>query len=195
MHEQELNAALLEAFRAQCPEDDRRVVFGEGVWEHPPVLLIGEAPGAQESEQGRPFVGKAGQNLNEFLAVLDLERPQIRITNVVKVRPFRVSEKGTVANRPPNRQELAFFTPWLHREIALTQPGLIVTLGNTALQALLPGTVIGSCHGAVTGAVCEGTAYRLFPLYHPASIIYNRALADTYREDLIRLKQVLDAHT
>ena len=60
-------------------------------------------------------MGKAGQNLNEFLAAIGLQRPEIYISNVVKVRPSRVSPKGTVANRPPNRQELAFFVPWLRQ--------------------------------------------------------------------------------
>ena len=97
-----------------------------------------------------------------------------------------------MSNRPPNREELAFFTPHLHREIAKVQPGMIVTLGNVALQAVT-GTkaVIGDLHGRVAQVTLDGQAYRLFPLYHPASIIYNRALKAVYEEDLTALKQVL----
>lgn len=137
-------------------------------------------------------MGKAGQNLNEFLQAVSLNRADIRISNVVKVRPSRISPKGTIANRPPNRQELAFFTPLLLQEILLTQPQVIVTLGNTPLQALLPGVVIGSCHGQVLQAQLAGQVFPLFPLYHPAAIIYNRGLKETYRQDLLRLKAWLD---
>ena len=190
MHD--FNQQLLGCYQAAYPEAGKRLVFGEGRSEHPPVMLIGEAPGGQEEEQGRPFVDKAGQNLSEFLAVLGLRREDIYISNVVKLRPSKVSEKGRVSNRPPNREELAFFTPHLHREIAKVQPGMIVTLGNVALQAVT-GTkaVIGDLHGRVAEVTLDGQAYRLFPLYHPASIIYNRALKAVYEEDLTALKQVL----
>lgn len=154
-------------------------------------MLIGEAPGGQEEQQGRPFVGKAGKNLDEFLTAIGLRREDIRISNTVKVRPTRISPKGTVSNRPPNRQELDFFVPWLHREIGETHPGVIVTLGNTPLQALLPGTVIGSCHGEAREARIGDIALPVFPLYHPAAIIYNRSLRDVYDEDLRRLKKYL----
>ena len=193
MHDiQALNDQMMTAFHSAFPGDDRRLVFGEGPVESPRLMLIGEAPGAQEAEQGRPFVGKAGQNLNEFLQAIGLNRPEIRISNVVKVRPSKVSPKGTVSNRPPNRAELSFFTPWLHREILLTQPALIVTLGNTPLQALIPGVVIGDCHGEVREAWIEGIQNPVFPLYHPAAIIYNRSLKETYQEDLLKLKAFLE---
>ena len=94
----------------------------------PDIMLIGEAPGEQESLQGRPFVGKAGKNLDGFLQVLELNREDIYISNVVKVRPTKVSPRGSVSNRPPNPEELALFTPFLMEEILLVQPEMIVTL-------------------------------------------------------------------
>lgn len=190
MHE--FNQQLLSCYQAAYPDSGKRLVFGEGRSEHPPVMLIGEAPGGQEEEQGRPFVGKAGQNLSAFLKVLELRREDIYISNVVKLRPSKVSDKGRVSNRPPNREELAFFTPHLHREIAKVQPGMIVTLGNVALQAVT-GTkaVIGDMHGQVAQVMLDGQNYRLFPLYHPASIIYNRALKEVYDADLAALKREL----
>lgn len=143
--------------------------------------------------QGRPFVGKAGQNLTEFLTVLGLRREAIRITNVVKVRPTKESAKGRLSNRPPNRQELAYFIPLLLEEIAQTQPKLLVTLGNTALQALLGKDArIGDCHGQRMTATVQGQEYPLYPLYHPASIIYNRALKEVYLEDLEGLRAYLE---
>ena len=189
---QSFNHKMLRFFQDLWPAEEKPIVLGEGNTYHPPVMLIGEAPGEQESLQGRPFVGKAGKNLDGFLQVLQLQREDIYISNVVKLRPSKVSEKGRVSSRPPNREELAFFTPHLHREIAKVQPGMIVTLGNVALQAVT-GTkaVIGDLHGRVAEVTLDGQAYRLFPLYHPASIIYNRALKAVYEEDLTALKRVL----
>ncbi len=196
----------MEKYRQRCrdffsglwPAEEKVLVFGEGQSDHPPVMLIGEAPGEQETLQRRPFVGKAGKNLDGFLEAVALRREEIYISNVVKVRPTKVSARGSVSNRPPNREELALFTPWLREEILLVQPRLLVTLGNTALHALLgDGVTIGQLHGQTQQAtVCfsgsEGT-FALFPLYHPASIIYNRALQAVYEEDLRALRGVLDA--
>ncbi len=175
---------LEAAFRAAFPEDSRHLVFGEGPADAP-IMLIGEAPGRQEEAQGRPFVGKAGQNLNGFLQVLGLERADIRISNVVKVRPSKVSAAGRISNRPPNREELQFFTPWLMEEIRLVRPRLVVTLGNTALQAICgKDALIGAHHGQLLS-----TEFALvFPLYHPASIIYNRSLQSVYDTDLQLLR-------
>ena len=191
----------MEQFRNRClsffstlwPAEEKRLVFGEGNCSSPRLMLIGEAPGEQETLQGRPFVGKAGKNLDGFLEVVGLHRPDIWISNVVKVRPTKVSAKGRVSNRPPSKEELALFTPYLYEEIGLVRPGVIVTLGNVALQALLgPRAVIGDHHGQLTEAAVQGKAVRLFPLYHPSSIIYNRALAEVYQTDLRALRRLMD---
>lgn len=187
----------LRAFFADLwPGEDKVLVLGEGQSDRPPVMLIGEAPGEQETLQGRPFVGKAGKNLDGFLDVVQLKRGDIYISNVVKVRPTKVSAKGTVSNRPPNREELALFTPWLLEEVQLVQPAMLVTLGNTALHAILgPNVTIGACHGRLCRAEVQSggktQAYDVFPLYHPASIIYNRALQSVYQEDLQALHALL----
>ncbi len=192
MHNME--ARCREAARIRWPE--KTVVFGEGNTHHPAVMLIGEAPGEQESLQGRPFVGKAGKSLDQFLDVLALSRADIRISNVVKIRPTKVSAKGRMSNRPPTKEEIAFFAPYLYEEILLVQPQMLVTLGNTALHALVGDRSIGTCHGQVLQAVIrtekEEAAFSVFPLYHPASIIYNRGLAQVYQEDLLTLRQMLD---
>ena len=106
-------------FESLWPAEEKPLVFGEGNWQSPPVMLIGEAPGEQETLQGRPFVGKAGKNLEGFLQALSLRREEIYISNVVKVRPVKVSARGSVSNRPPNREEILLFAPWLYREILL----------------------------------------------------------------------------
>ena len=193
----------LQALYAQCaascaatwPQEAEALVFGEGCDQAPPLMLIGEAPGEQEARQGRPFVGKAGQNLSVFVQALGLQREALYITNVVKFRPKRISAAGRTVNRPPARQEIAFFTPWLYREIALVRPRALVTLGNVALHAFLPPErMIGDCHGRwlqadVPTADSDAAPYALIPLYHPASVIYNRALLSVYQTDLELLAQ------
>ena len=192
-----LQARMTRFFSTLWPAEQKTLVFGEGRAHHPPVMLIGEAPGEQETLQGRPFVGKAGKNLDGFLAAVALRREDIYITNVVKVRPTKVSEKGSVSNRPPNREELLLFTPYLMEEILLVQPGVIVTLGNVALRALMgPKATVGQLHGQpVQTSVCHEKQSRdvfVFPLYHPASVIYDRSLAAVYQEDLKALRAWLD---
>ena len=183
-------------FETMWPAEEKPLVFGEGNWRRPPVMLIGEAPGEQETLQGRPFVGKAGKNLEAFLETLALRREEIYISNVVKVRPVRVSARGSVSNRPPNKEEILLFTPWLYREILLVQPRMLVTLGNVALKAVAgPQSVIGACHGQPLSCRVQDNgqeqAFPLFPLYHPASIIYNRSLAAVYQQDLLTLAGLL----
>ncbi|MDO4483152.1 MAG: uracil-DNA glycosylase [Clostridia bacterium] len=195
---------MMESFNARCIStleekgfaSTDALVFGEGESDSPRILLIGEAPGEQETLQKRPFVGKAGKNLDEFLAVVGLNRPELWITNVVKIRPTKCSEKGRLSNRPPNREELALFTPFLYEELLLLKPRLIVTLGNTPLKALLgKGALIGDHHGSMTQAIithgAEQCAFPVYPLYHPASIIYNRSLKDVYLRDLENLRSLL----
>ena len=193
---QSFNNKMLRFFQDLWPAEEKPIVLGEGCTDHPPVMLIGEAPGEQESLQGRPFVGKAGKNLDGFLSVLELKREDIYISNVVKIRPTKVSEKGRVSNRPPSKEELALFTPYLMEEILLIQPKMIVTLGNVALKALCgPKAVIGDMHGRSTAVTVQhekqSAEFTLFPLYHPASIIYNRSLQAVYDEDLQVLKTLL----
>lgn len=194
-----LQARMTRFFSTLWPAEQKTLVFGEGKTDHPPVMLIGEAPGEQETLQGRPFVGKAGKNLDGFLEAVGLQREDIYISNVVKVRPTKVSPKGSVSNRPPNREELLLFTPYLFEEILLVKPGVIVTLGNVALRALMgSGAVIGAMHGkAATATVVhekQSLDVPVFPLYHPASIIYDRSLSAVYQEDLKALRAWLDGH-
>ena len=173
-------------FQALYQGDPKVLVFGEGTL-GAQVMLIGEAPGEQEVLAGRPFVGAAGKNLDAFLAASGFSRDALYITNVVKFRPVKASEKGRLSNRTPTREEVALFVPWLVREIELVSPKLVVTLGNTALRAILGDKVsIGDMHGEMRPLAQDRL---LIPLYHPASVIYNRALRQTYMEDVQRLGQ------
>ena len=175
--------AELSAFIREIYEADRKVlVFGEGRV-GAPVMMVGEAPGEQETLQGRPFVGKAGKNLDAFLEEAGMDRRALYVTNVVKFRPTKRSAAGRTVNRPPTQEEIKLFLPWLLREIELVDPRCIITLGNVPLKALAGREkVIGDVHGAPMP--WQGRV--LFPMYHPASVIYNPSLKETYRLDIGR---------
>lgn len=185
----EIQKELLAAVD-NSPYHGKTIVFGEGA-EKPTLIMIGEAPGGDEEKQGRPFVGKAGKNLSTFLTIVGLKREEIYITNVVKLRPTKESPKtGKAVNRPPSVEEIDFFLPFLLEEIKAVAPKVIVTLGNVPLKAVIgeKKAVIGDYHGKPQ-PLADGRI--LFALYHPAAVIYNRALQETYDEDLQALKAFL----
>lgn len=169
--------------------NDRKLVFGEGKTDGG-VMLIGEAPGGEEEKMGRPFVGKAGKNLDEFIELAGLKREDLYITNVVKFRPTSISEKtGRNVNRTPSREEIEDFVPLLKNEISTYKPYLIVTLGNVPLKAVTGNNrlSIGDCHGKIMQL--EGL--NIYPLYHPASVIYNRNLKNVYASDVKNIKEYI----
>ena len=186
---EDLHQALRAFIAGVMPGRENALVFGEGP-QKPKLMLIGEAPGEQETLQGRPFVGKAGQNLDHFLALAGLCREEIYISNAVKLRPTKTGKTGRLSNRPPTKDEIALFRPWLLREIAEVAPQMIATLGNVPLRAVTGRSLtIGEVHGQVIDA--GETGLPLFALYHPASLIYNRALSEVYEQDVRALAQRL----
>jgi DNA polymerase len=158
-------------------------------------MLVGEAPGREEAECGRPFVGKAGKQLDALLALAGIERGDVFVTNAVKFRPTRVKPKS-VSNRTPKRSETLEALPLLEAEISLVAPRLIATLGNTPLDSvsklcgrnLLP---VGGAHGKLEPVEIAGKRYVLFPLYHPASGIYDRGLVEVMERDALMLGALL----
>ena len=173
----EFNERLCAAF------PDKRIVPGDGR-SSAPVVLVGEAPGENEEKQLKPFVGKAGAMLDEFLALSGIERTELYITNAVKFRPTAVGKSGRPINRKPTAAEITAFRPWLMEELALIKPVCVVTLGNVPLSVFTgSGTPIGSVHGNLLN--CEG--FTVYPMYHPASVIYNRALREVYVADVQKL--------
>lgn len=168
-------------------------VFGQGPL-RPFLVLIGEAPGAEETKAGRPFVGKAGRQLDELLKIARIPRQDVFITNAVKYRPVTVSERS-VRNRTPNKEEIAASLPLLREELLLLRPACIATLGNVPLSAILTlsnkgkGT-IGMLHGRPMDVTLGDMQTVLFPLYHPAGVIYNRSLLATCEEDAAQLGQI-----
>ncbi|TEB10120.1 uracil-DNA glycosylase [Pelotomaculum propionicicum] len=145
------------ALRAGCTG----VVFGEGN-PNARLMLIGEGPGADEDLQGRPFVGKAGQLLDQILAAINLDRfTHTYIANVVKCRP--------PGNRAPRPEEAGQCLPWLYRQIELVSPDLIVLLGSTALQNLIdPEARITKMRGQW---LVSKSGIKIMPTYHPAALL------------------------
>lgn len=190
-----LNREYTLYFKDIYKNQNKVLVYGEGNLDAK-IVLVGEAPGRQETVQGRPFVGQAGKILDEFLAFLDLKRDELYITSVVKFRPFKVNpETGRISNRPPNKEEIGLSKSWLFKELYIVEPSMVVSLGNIALQTLANDTklTIGKVHGVPMDVVIgdKKMPMMLFPLYHPASIIYRKELKEIYLEDLNRLKNYL----
>lgn len=170
-----------------------QIVLGDGCTTSP-IVIVGEAPGKDEISQGKPFVGPAGKNLQKFMELIGITREAVFITNVVKYRLGKVNEKTKrVINRPATKNDILINQPWLQREIILLSPKIIVTLGNVPLKAVKSDfqASIGVAHGIIQTCNIGDKAYRLFPLYHPASIIYNRGLEDIYNNDVLLLRQTL----
>lgn len=182
-----LNKRILDAY------PDEKLVLGRGNL-NSPIVLVGEAPGRKEVELNEPFVGQAGKHLDEFLQVLELDKEDIYITNSVKYRPTKLNPKtGRLSNRTPTAKEIESFRSFLLEEIDIIKPKIIVTLGNTSLKSLFEKDVkIGDVHGKLISVEIYDNKYNLFPLYHPAAVIYNRSLKEVYLNDLQNLKKELN---
>jgi len=175
---------------ARCPLHETRshTVFGGGD-PAAAIMLVGEGPGEVEDQTGRPFVGPAGQKLDEVLASVGIARAAVYITNVVKCRP--------PGNRVPTRTEMEVCFPYLEAQVALIQPALIVTLGNTSTQWLAPDVPgITKSHG--TFYPWRGRIL-LYPMFHPSYLLRNPSKAKgspKYQtwEDIQRVRKWLDEY-
>jgi uracil-DNA glycosylase len=174
-------ARLLEAIAAEIHghvpcgfeicEQATHLVPGEGSPDAR-VVVVGEAPGAQEDRTGRPFVGNAGRLLDGVLEAAGLQREDVFIANVVKARP--------PGNRDPRADEVAHHLPWLEAQLEIIDPELVVPLGRHALARFAADLKISEVHGRVV----DGGARRLFPMYHPAAALHNPSLRATLLEDV-----------
>ena len=184
---EELKAVYAEARACtRCPElaqTRTQVVFGSGNADAD-LMFVGEAPGAREDEQGVPFVGAAGKQLEELLGGVGLKRTDVFICNVLKCRP--------PGNRDPLPAEIDNCQEYLMRQVERIEPRVICTLGNFATK-LLRGdpTGISRLHGQAEIRVIGRRAVRLYPLFHPAAALYTRSLMDTLRADFARLPELL----
>jgi len=155
-----------------------KVVPGEGA-DDADLLFIGEAPGWHEDQQGRPFVGPAGQFLDQLLASIGLGREEVYIANVIKCRPPQ--------NRDPLPAEIQSCRKWLDRQIEIIQPQMIITLGRYSLAQYFPNQSIGKIHGKPRKS--GGVIY--YPMYHPAAALHQGSLRRTIETDMLRIPQIL----
>lgn len=168
------------ALRAGCTQ----TVFGVGD-EHADWLFVGEGPGADEDAQGEPFVGQAGKLLDNMLAAIQLKRgDKVYIANIVKCRP--------PGNRTPTAEEIAACLPYLHRQIALIKPKLIVALGKTAATALLGR---GATLGSLRGTAHDFQNIPLIVTYHPAYLLRSPAEKASAWQDLCLARATLQQST
>lgn len=144
------------------------------------VMFIGEAPGQKENELGRPFVGPAGQLLDELLHSIGLQRGDVYISNVVKYRP--------PGNRDPTPEEKEQCMPWLKMEIAIIRPRVICPLGRHALGHFFQTLSITAVHGKPLKLTESVT---IFPIYHPAAALHNPGLREALATDFQHLKKFL----
>jgi DNA polymerase len=165
----------------KCPlhHSRKRAVPGEGP-ANAEIMLIGEGPGFHENEQGRPFVGAAGQFLNELLAQAGMKREDVWIGNVVKCRP--------PGNRDPLPEELAACNDYLERQIAAINPKIIITLGRYSMGKFLPGAKISAIHGQMRRV---GNRF-VIAMFHPAAALHQAALKPALLQDFAQLPKLLE---
>jgi len=162
----------------------KNIVVGKGNL-NAKILFVGEAPGRNEDEQGFPFVGAAGKNLDRLLVGVGLSLDEVYIANILKCRPPE--------NRNPLPDEIRLHTPWLVKQIKEMKPAVVCSLGNYATKFFLAnGNVdemdkqigITSLHGRVIEIAFFGLKIKLIPLFHPAAIIYNSKLKSLWEKDI-----------
>ncbi|MFN4160181.1 MAG: uracil-DNA glycosylase [Gemmobacter sp.] len=182
---EELRAALAGYDHCELKKGARSLVFGDGL-PGARVLVLGEAPGREEDQEGRPFVGRAGQLLDRMFAAIGLSRSAsdpgtaLYITNVSPWRP--------PANRDPSPEEIAMLRPFMARHIALARPEVVVVMGNTPLQALLGQKGILKARGIWARALDRA----VLPMAHPAYLLRNPIAKRDAWADLLALRAHLE---
>lgn len=179
-------SALAELYRKiaacrDCEELARtrtQTVPGEGP-EKPQIVFIGEAPGYHEDQQGRPFVGQAGQFLEQLLNSIGLKRSDVYICNVIKCRPPN--------NRDPLPIEIKNCQKWLDQQLELLSPKMTVTLGRYSLARFFPGEPISKVHGKARKQ--DNIIY--FAMYHPAAALHQQSLRQTIEADMLKIPPLL----
>lgn len=164
-------------------------VIGQGN-HYADIMFIGEAPGKNEAETGRPFCGASGRVLDELLEGINLDRQDVYVTNIVKDRPPN--------NRDPQKGELDLYSPFLEQQIDIIQPKVIATLGRFSMTFILekfnaPQAMqkISDLHGTVIKVTSSYGSVSVVPQFHPAVALRNPAQRDTLKKDFEVLKQFI----
>ena len=174
----ELYEQIAQCVKCEIAKSRCKVVPGEGA-EDADIMFIGEAPGWHEDQQGRPFVGPAGQFLDELLASIDLKREQVYIANVIKCRP--------TGNRDPLPVEISNCRYWLECQMEIISPKMIVTLGRYSMAMFFPGKSISKIHG--TAQKRDNIIY--YAMYHPAAALHQQSLRQAIEADMLKIPKFL----
>ena len=175
-----IHSEILECTKCELHKSRTHAVPGEGPFDAR-IMFVGEGPGQNEDEQGRPFVGAAGKFLTELLESVGLKRSDVFITNIVKCRPPN--------NRAPRKSEIEACNPYLQSQIRLINPRIVCALGTPAITTLIGDEYsAGRFHGK---PVTKGEV-TILPMYHPAASLYDASLKQTILQDFQILKQLLD---
>jgi uracil-DNA glycosylase family 4 len=172
---------------AHLASSRKNVVFGVGSIDAQ-LMFVGEAPGADEDAQGEPFIGRAGELLTKIIQAMGLQRSDVYIANILKCRPDTPGQSS--GNRKPTLDEMATCIPYLHEQIDLIQPRVIVGLGATAIEGLL-GKTIGIMKLRGNWQTYRGTP--LMPTFHPAYLLRNQAMSEKRKvwEDMLAVMEKL----
>ena len=175
-----VHSEIMVCTKCELHKSRRIAVPGEGPGDAK-IMFVGEGPGQNEDEQGRPFVGAAGKFLNELLESIGLKRSDVFITNIVKCRPPN--------NRAPRKGEIDACHPYLESQINLINPRIVCPLGTPAIN-----TILGDEYSATKthGKPVKKGDRTILPLYHPAAALYDRSLRDVLLQDFKILKEMLD---
>ncbi len=174
-----VTSEILSCTKCELHKGRKNAVPGEGP-ANAEIMFVGEGPGQNEDDQGRPFVGAAGKLLIELLETIDLKRTDVYITNIVKCRPPN--------NRAPRKSEVETCNPYLTEQVSLIQPKIICPLGTPAIATML-GDEYSATRSHGKEMVREGR--KIFPMYHPAAALYDASLKQVLVSDFKILKTIL----
>lgn len=154
------------------------------------IVMVGEAPGRNEAETGLPFCGQTGKILDQLFESISLDRKSVFVTSIVKDRPQK--------NRDPTKEEIAWYAPYLDRQIEIIAPKVVVALGRFSMEYLFERygvetkkKSISELHGSVHDAKVGGQKIKIVALYHPSASIYNQSLKGTLKKDFKVLQQFI----
>jgi len=174
----ELYAAIARCQKCALARTRTHAVPGEGP-EDAKIMFIGEAPGFHEDKQGRPFVGAAGQFLEQLLASINMRRDQVVIANVIKCRP--------PGNREPLPDEIEACRPFLDRQLEIIKPKVIITLGRFSMARFFPDASISRIHGQPA----KRDGYVVIPMFHPAAALHQPRYRSLIEEDFRKIPAIL----
>ena len=177
-----LDAEIKTCTKCELHKGRKNAVPGEGPADAK-IMFVGEGPGLNEDEQGRPFVGAAGKLLTELIESIGLSRSDVFITNIVKCRPPN--------NRPPRKSEVEACNPYLAEQVRLINPTIVCPLGTPAIISILGENYSATkSHGQPT----RRDDHTILPMYHPAAALYDASLKGVLSSDFRILKQLLEAN-